>query len=333
MKSYSGFVNLPGSLVPDVGGYDINMYFLYFQSRQDSANSPLGIYLAGGPGEASSYSALASENGPCHVNTEGTDTIENEWSFNNFFNMLYLDNPLDAGYSYSELYNGTSILTDQGIVIDRLDFDPASPPPANLTAGYGTFPDQSFSLTPNNTVLSARALWHVAEVWMSSFPEYKTSSKDVSIIGNSWGGYYVPELATQMSKNLQNLTSDHPLSGHKVDSIGINNGCVDQLSGILGYPEFAYNNTYGVKFANETEYETALTALNAEGGCSDMIKACRAAGEDGDPDFFSNNATVNQICTEAFLSCSQALISPFTVMNEVRCPLKTPALSLCICPE
>jgi carboxypeptidase C (cathepsin A) len=280
----------------------------------------LGIYLAGGPGEASTYSALSSENGPCYVNPDGTDTIDNPWSFNNYLNMLYLDQPLDAGFSYSKLINGTYELTETGGVVAPLeDFDAASPPPpSNLIAGYGTFPDQSYNLTVKNTVLASRALWHVIDNLLSSFPAYDTTSKDINIIGNSWGGYYVPEFAAQTAKNLKQLDNGHPLRQHRVDSIGITNGCVDQLTGILGYAEYAHNNTYGVEFATDAEYEAAFTNFTMEGGCRDAIEACRAIGLEGDPTFTSNNATVNEVCMEAFGLCSQTIINAFPALAEVR---------------
>jgi carboxypeptidase C (cathepsin A) len=62
-KTYSGFVHLPGSSLVDIGGYDINTYFVYFEARNKPSTAPLVIYLAGGPGESSLYTALDGENG------------------------------------------------------------------------------------------------------------------------------------------------------------------------------------------------------------------------------------------------------------------------------
>lgn len=319
MKVYSGFVHLPGSLLSELGGYDINSYFLYFEARNNASTAPLGIYLAGGPGESSTYAALSSENGPCYVNIAGTDTIDNLWSFSNNINMLYIDQPVQTGFSWNELVNATfDLLTGDGL-ITPIDFDPSSLPPVNASYGYGTYPNQLFNSTAKNTVQAAKSLWHFAEHWLSSFPGYATESNQIEIIGNSWGGYWVPETAVQITKGLQNLSSDHPLA-HKnlaIDAIGITNGCVDLQSAMLGYPEFAYNNTYGVQFASEDEYESALNNYTMPGGCRGLIEECRTIGQESDPTFSSSNATVNELCMEAFGFCTQYIIEGFPDINQV----------------
>ena len=82
VKTYSGYVNLPASVLTDVGGYDIHSYFVYFEARNNASTAPLAIYLAGGPGESSLYAALDGESGPCYVNLNGTDVINNPWYVN-----------------------------------------------------------------------------------------------------------------------------------------------------------------------------------------------------------------------------------------------------------
>lgn len=43
---------------------------------------------------------LFQENGPCHfVNGSSTPSL-NEYSFNNYANMLYVDQPIGVGFSY-----------------------------------------------------------------------------------------------------------------------------------------------------------------------------------------------------------------------------------------
>jgi carboxypeptidase C (cathepsin A) len=132
VKSYSGYVHLPGDVLADTGGFDIHTYFMYFEARNNPSTAPLAIYLAGGPGEASSYSALASESGPCYVNPNGTDTVINPWSFNNHVNMLYVDQPSQTGFSYDVLTNGTLNVEDQLIIPDD-DSSSGDKPAANAT--------------------------------------------------------------------------------------------------------------------------------------------------------------------------------------------------------
>ena len=54
---------MPGSSLADVGGYDMNSYFIYCEARTDPSTAPLAVYFAGGPGESSLYTALDGENG------------------------------------------------------------------------------------------------------------------------------------------------------------------------------------------------------------------------------------------------------------------------------
>lgn len=241
--------------------------------------------------------------------------------------MLYIDQPVQTGFSYDELVNATFNL-ELGSLITPMDIEQSNLPAVNSTFGYGTFPSQKFERTANNTVQAAKALWHFAEHWLSSFPGYDTKSNEISIWGNSYGGYWVPETAVQFSRNLQNLSTEHPLSCKNltVDAIGITNGCVDIESAMAGYPEFAYNNTYGVRFGSEAVYEQSLNNLTMPGGCRDLIDECRALGQASDPDYTGSNATVNELCMGAFGFCSQYVIGSFTnLTNEVstRIPICT----------
>lgn len=109
---------------------------------------------------------MSSESGPCYVNLDSNSTTLNPWSFNNHVNMLYIDQPVQAGFSYAALVNGTLDLL--GDIINPEVFTSTNIPPTNSSFGFGTFPDQNPRLTTNNTIQSTRALWHFAENWLSS---------------------------------------------------------------------------------------------------------------------------------------------------------------------
>jgi carboxypeptidase C (cathepsin A) len=298
--------------VGDLGGYDMNVYFMYFEARNNPKAAPVGVYLAGGPGEASSYAALNSESGPCVVNHEGTNTTINPWSFNSDVNMLYIDQPMEVGFSFSSLTNGTYNSTSYLVTPNNGTSTPPSP-------GQGIFSDQSTSTTANSTVASARGLWVFLEHWLSSFPGYETSSKEISFWGNSYGGFYVPEVAATVSKGLKQLPASHRLKNKdlKVYAIGITNGCIDFYYQIEGFPEYANNNTYGVKFYNDTFYQEIQNNITKPGGCLALTEQCRQAGEVGDPHYTGNNATVNQICLDATLYCA-TIITPLYTIHNVR---------------
>lgn len=97
-----------------------------------------------------------------------------------------------------------------------------------------------------------------------------------------------------------------------LDTLGIINGCVDLLTQELGYPEMAYNNTYGIKAINETLYQQAVDNFNRpDTGCRDLIIGCRSLADEGDPLATGNNDTVNQACIAASVYCSNNVESQY----------------------
>jgi hypothetical protein len=84
-----------------------------------------------------------------------------------------------------------------------------------------------------------------------------------------------------------------------LDTLGIINGCVDTLLQEPSYPEFAYNNTYGIQAINQSVYEAALDAYSKPGGVKDLIETCRSLASESDPTNQGHNATVNDACALA----------------------------------
>ncbi len=80
---------------------DKHFFFWFFESRTDPAKDPLVLWLNGGPG-CSSMTGLLMELGPCRVNPGGNGTTHNEHSWNNHANLIFLDQPVNAGFSYSK---------------------------------------------------------------------------------------------------------------------------------------------------------------------------------------------------------------------------------------
>lgn len=231
--------------------------------------------------------------------------------------MLYLDQPVQAGYSYDALVNGTFNLETQ--IITPQNFTAETLPGTNATFGIGTFASQDPGKTANTTATSAKALWHAAEHWLTSFPPYSTASNRLSVWGNSYGGFWGPETAALFSKRLRGLSAEHPLKQKNltIDTVGITNGCIDFLYSMEGYPEFAFNNTYGVHFTTEALYHEAMDNITKSEGCLDAIKQCRRLGEVGDENFSGSNQTVNEACSVAVATC-EGIIGAFGALNNVR---------------
>lgn len=166
--------------------YNISTFFWYFevskiwlfskrssnlhinaQSRNKPRHAPLTIWFAGGPGAASSFSAM-TENGPCYVNEYANDTVFNPYSLNENSNLLYIDQPVQAGFSYSSFYNSTYnfLALDTSVSpVTPMDAYDGDIPSENSTFKYGVWADQSSSHTVSTTMDAARPVWHFLQSW------------------------------------------------------------------------------------------------------------------------------------------------------------------------
>lgn len=75
-----------------------DIFYWMFKARQNPDLAPLVLWLSGGPG-CSSEVALLYENGPMRLNRETNELEENPYSWNNYTNLLYVDQPIGTGYS------------------------------------------------------------------------------------------------------------------------------------------------------------------------------------------------------------------------------------------
>ncbi|KAI9793675.1 MAG: hypothetical protein M1816_007570 [Peltula sp. TS41687] len=308
VKSYSGYVNLPPGSLEDVGlpqDYNISYFFWFFESRKDPANAPLSIWMNGGPG-SSSLIGLLEENGPCFINDDSNSTRLNPWSWNNEVNMLYIDQPVQVGYSYDVATNGTWDPVSGAIKVQN--FSSGNIPEANNTFFVGTFASTMEDNTANSTENGARALWHFAQTWFAEFPAYKPNDDKVSIWAESYGGRYGPAYVAYFEEQNEkfasgNANGDRTAYRVDLDTLGIVNGCVDILVQEPTYPEFAYNNTYGIQVINETIYRQALDSFYKRGGCRDRIVKCQNLAARLDSDESGDSEEVNSACRDADNYC------------------------------
>lgn len=90
VKQYSGYLDVDE---------DKHFFYWFFESRNDPKNDPVVLWLNGGPG-CSSLTGLFFELGPASVNKDGTNTTRNPYSWNNNASVIFLDQPINVGYSY-----------------------------------------------------------------------------------------------------------------------------------------------------------------------------------------------------------------------------------------
>ncbi|CAG8451842.1 18646_t:CDS:10, partial [Dentiscutata erythropus] len=93
VKQYSGYLKI----APDA-----NLFFWFFESHKNPKNSPLTIWFSGGPGYSSMF-ALFQEIGPCKVDNYMNQSRLSENSWNKVTNLLFIDQPIGAGFSYGAL--------------------------------------------------------------------------------------------------------------------------------------------------------------------------------------------------------------------------------------
>ncbi|KAJ5134652.1 hypothetical protein N7448_000328 [Penicillium atrosanguineum] len=320
VRSYSGYVHLPPGTLEDVNieqKYPINTFFWFFEARHNPKNAPLSIWMNGGPG-SSSLVGLMQENGPCLVNADSNSTELNPWSWNNYVNMLYIDQPNQVGFSYDVATNGTFDQLGAGWNVSKWEH---GVPVQNNTFYVGTTTSQNAQASANGTENAARSLWHFAQTWFTEFPHYKPHDDRVSIWTESYGGRYGPAFTAffqEQNEKIEKGTIAAASESHYIhlDTLGIINGCVDLLVQEPTYPKMAYNNTYNIETINQTVYENALDAWSRPGGCKDLIMNCRALAAEGDPHMHGNNETVNKACHKADSFCSNQVEGAYVTYSE-----------------
>jgi carboxypeptidase C (cathepsin A) len=90
-----------------------NLFYWLFKNEQKT-NAPLVLWLNGGPG-ASSMFGLFMENGPLRVEKNGTGSgdfkiglpTDGEGSWLDEADLLFLDQPVNTGFSYGDTYATT----------------------------------------------------------------------------------------------------------------------------------------------------------------------------------------------------------------------------------
>ena len=254
---------------------------------------------------------MFDEHGPCYVHSDSNSTYLNEWSWNNEVNVLYVDQPNQVGLSYDETVNITkNLLTGE---IDYLNAT-SEIPEQNSTFLVGTYPSGDVNATSCGSRNAAYALWHFAQTWFEEFPGYHPNDSRVSLATQAYGGRY--GLATMAFFEEQNeKIEDGSLSNATewnvlhLDSLLIVNGCIDRYIQFPYYADMAVNSTYGLETVNASTSQAMYDAIPE---CQARIVACREVGDVSDPEHIGINATVNEICEDAEVFCTENLRDPYT---------------------
>ncbi|KPM43692.1 hypothetical protein AK830_g2852 [Neonectria ditissima] len=102
VPNHSGFIKVGED------NEESKMWFYVAESRQLSSERNLVIYLGGGgPGMAASY-AMLDGSGPCVIDPKRGRTTTNQFSINEWTDVLYVDSPVNTGFSKGNSYIDTT---------------------------------------------------------------------------------------------------------------------------------------------------------------------------------------------------------------------------------
>ncbi|XP_043265317.1 venom serine carboxypeptidase [Colletes gigas] len=97
VSSYAGYLTVNKE-------YNSNMFFWFFPAVVNPKTAPVILWLQGGPGATSMF-GLFMENGPFIVTPNKTLQMR-KYSWNQAHNLLYIDNPVGTGFSFTDNEKG-----------------------------------------------------------------------------------------------------------------------------------------------------------------------------------------------------------------------------------
>jgi carboxypeptidase C (cathepsin A) len=329
-KQYTGYVTLPPNILnPSQGNYTINTFFWFIEARQLPETAPLTIFMNGGPG-SSSMVGMFQEVGPCQVVeiAQGRlGTQARDWGWDRSTNILFIDQPVQVGFSYDVATNASLNLVNEVI-----SYPPSSVP--NTQPSYtflnGTFASANPASTANTSETAAQSVWHLLQAFLATFPQYNPGNRPngttnnnivgVNLFTESYGGKYGPAFASFFeSQNALRLNTPSLLNQTleiNLVSLGIMNGWIDLIVQSPFYPRFAYNNTYGIQAISLVDELNAAGAFLAADGCQQLTLSCRAAEASLDPSELGNVEAVNRACSQAQAYCESNVIGPYTLSGR-----------------
>ncbi|KAL9036980.1 MAG: hypothetical protein Q9214_005896, partial [Letrouitia sp. 1 TL-2023] len=336
-KQYTGYVTLPPfKLAPIQQDYFVNTFFWFIEARINPSSAPLTIFLNGGPG-SSSMVGLFQEVGPCEaieIAQGKIGTRARDWGWDRSSNILFIDQPNQVGFSFDKMVNGSLNLLTSAISFSSSG-QPTDQPAYILLEG--TFASNDARFSANTTEIAAHTVWHMLQAFLISFPQYNPGAKlnstqssvvgvnlftesDKSSLAESYGGKYGPLFATYFESQNSLWRSGRIPKNNTLDihltSLGIMQGCIDDLVQGKYYPIFANNNTYGIKTLSLADQQNAANSYINADGCQQQIQACRSAVASADQNNQGDVEAVNQICRSAEDYCEQNVIAPYTTSGR-----------------
>ncbi|KAF2190085.1 putative carboxypeptidase S1 [Zopfia rhizophila CBS 207.26] len=238
VKQYSGYLSV---------GDNMNMWFWFFEARQNPSTAPLAAWFNGGPG-CSSMIGLFQENGPCKfkVGAENTTPVNNTFSFNNYANMIYIDQPIGVGFSYGT-NDVTSTVTAAPYVWKLIQAFYSSFPEYKsrefgiFSESYGGhygpefakyIQDQNKAKAGENINIVALGInngWHDAGIQEKAYPQFSYNNTYKPLISKSQYDTYMNRYTSMCLPAINKCVS----SGSNTDCRNADNTCYSAVEGPL----------------------------------------------------------------------------------------------------
>eukprot|EP01065_Artemidia_motanka_P004171 TRINITY_DN11_c0_g1_i2.p1 TRINITY_DN11_c0_g1~~TRINITY_DN11_c0_g1_i2.p1 ORF type:complete len:489 (+),score=171.96 TRINITY_DN11_c0_g1_i2:73-1539(+) len=114
----------PESVVNFAGYVNVNktrnLFYWFFESRNDPTNDPFILWMTGGPG-CSGLLALFVENGPYRVSADQKLSLSPD-SWNSKANILYIDQPVGTGFSYDSSASDVGVINEAQMALNMWEF-------------------------------------------------------------------------------------------------------------------------------------------------------------------------------------------------------------------
>ncbi|KAM3070492.1 hypothetical protein ACMFMG_010315 [Clarireedia jacksonii] len=271
VNQYSGYLSV---------GTNMNMWFWFFESRDNPTTAPLATWFNGGPG-CSSMIGLFQENGPCQFYNGASTPSLNPYSFNEYANMLYVDQPIGVGFSYGT-DSVSSTVTAAPYVWNLIQAFYASFPAYEsrdfgiFTESYGGHygPEFAYYFEQQNAAIDAGTLkgdkidlialginngWIDPAISYKAYIDYSYNNTYKSLISASQHTSYLNTYNSQCLPALQKCTST---TGSNSACVSADDVCYDDIEGPLSNGNF---DVYDIREPSNDPYppETYVTYLQS----------------------------------------------------------------------
>ncbi|KAI9146889.1 Mutanase [Paramyrothecium foliicola] len=270
VNSYSGYISTDTNT---------NMFFWFFEARNNPESAPITLWLEGGPGGDSLFGLFDRE----YCKRRVSNNAHSRQFYTEVSNVLFLSQPLGVGFSYEDKV--------EGIINETTSL------PQNSSSPTGRYANAS----PYRTMTSSGAAvtaWELLQTFFAELPTFdpRIKSRDFHLWTLSYGGHYGPAFFDYFYDQNERIKNGE-IKGTQLEmeSLGIFNGIIDISVQMPYYPEYAYRNQYDIQLVNETIYDFQKLAFNIPGGCSDYLQYCYSS----DPSLLDTQIT----CSQASAAC------------------------------